>query len=495
MAISPLHANEDHPHDNQNKTFYRDQVNKVANAIKGIMLGIKLPDKTIPENASFVSPLTKGVKRPVAKKIALAFIFFILSFVIYRLIESSKTTESIGKSIAVLPFVNMSNDVEQQYFTDGLSDAMRILLGKVNDLQVVGQVSSNYFKGKSYDIKEIGKNLGVDHILTGSVQTSETKLRINVILFRSQDEVQLWSESFTRTKDELFDLQDEIASKVAEKLKFIFLISESNQLILGTRNIEAYSYYLQGLKIYYLSHIDFNDSQLIIANDFFQKAIDLDPSFDLPYHFMADRFVHQLETITLQGAEREDAFNTMHQYFDKAIQYSTDSTRTKLFRLEKNLMSDNWRNVAELLDDFIQDPRAPQIASETGMGVSAGAFHLLKRGKDLFDICEKALAIDPLNTILWQFGADVLFEDDPQKGLEFLRKGEAIIKTRFARHDYFESPKTKLSPEEIEKIKMAKKLSHGHLLLLGYIFLGVDYSSLDFSDRFRELRSKTEFHK
>ncbi|MEP6596399.1 MAG: adenylate/guanylate cyclase domain-containing protein, partial [Ginsengibacter sp.] len=151
------------------------------------------------------------------------------------------------KSIAVLPFVNMSNDLEQEYFSDGIAEEILNSLSHLKDLKVAGRSSSFQFKGKNLDLRELGHKLGVTTVLEGSVRKQRNYLRVTVQLINVEDGFHLWSEKYDREMDDIFAIQDEIALSVTEKLKITLL--EGEKAIINkapTESKEAYDFYLKG---------------------------------------------------------------------------------------------------------------------------------------------------------------------------------------------------------------------------------------------------------
>ena len=127
----------------------------------------------------------------------------------------------VSNSIAVLPFVNMSADVDNEYFCDGLAEELLNALAKINDLKVVARTSAFSFKGKNINVNEIGRTLGVNTILEGSVRKSGNRLRITIQLVSTADGYHLWSERYDRGLRDIFDVQDEITLAVVDALKVI----------------------------------------------------------------------------------------------------------------------------------------------------------------------------------------------------------------------------------------------------------------------------------
>ena len=158
-------------------------------------------------------------------------------------------TSSSKKTIAVLPFVNMSADPENEYFSDGITEEILNALVKVEELQVTARTSSFMFKGKNDDIREIGKKLGVQNVLEGSVRKFGNKVRITSQLINTADGYHIWSESYSRNLEDIFEIQDEISNKIANTLREKLTSEEKRDhlIIAPTQNIDAYNFYLKGL--------------------------------------------------------------------------------------------------------------------------------------------------------------------------------------------------------------------------------------------------------
>jgi serine/threonine protein kinase/Flp pilus assembly protein TadD len=161
-----------------------------------------------------------------------------------------KIVSSIEKnlpSIAVIPFVNMSADKEQEYFCDGITEEIINALTQVQNLRVVARSSAFAFKGQNKDIREIGKILNVDHVMEGSVRKAANKIRITAQLIKVSDGFHLWSEKYDRSLDDIFEIQDEISINIVDYLKVTLLAGERASVgKYKTGNIEAYNHYLKG---------------------------------------------------------------------------------------------------------------------------------------------------------------------------------------------------------------------------------------------------------
>jgi TolB-like protein len=248
-AIRPLKAKEDHPNDNLNKTYYQDQINKVSLAIKEIITGISHYEQKTEEVPKEVpKPISIPGKNNKAKIIVGSVILLALIILGYFLIpKHSKPKEQLEKSIAVLPFTNLSNDPEQEYFSDGIVEAILDHLFKIGELKVTSGTSTKRYKKTELSVKEIGKELGVSSILEGSVQKIGNNVRITAQLIDARTDVHLWSETYDRNISDIFSIQSEVAQTVAKKLKATLTSKEKGQIEKNqTNNVEAYNLYLQG---------------------------------------------------------------------------------------------------------------------------------------------------------------------------------------------------------------------------------------------------------
>jgi TolB-like protein len=190
-------------------------------------------------------------------------------------------------SIAVLPFKDMSPQHDQDFLCEGLAEELINALAQVKGMKVVARTSAFSFKGKDVDIREIGRQLNVGAVLEGSVQKSGARLRVTTQLVCVEDGYHLWSERFDRTMKDVFAVQDEIALAVVEKLKVELVAGEKEKVTKRhTRDEKAYELYLKGR--YHWNRRSPKD--MVMAVDYFQRAIDRDPRYALPYVGIADVF-------------------------------------------------------------------------------------------------------------------------------------------------------------------------------------------------------------
>ncbi len=189
------------------------------------------------------------------------------------------------KSVAVLPFIDMSEKKDQEYFSDGLSEELIDMLAKVPELRVPARTSSFYFKGKQATIADIAKALGVAHVLEGSVRKSGNIIRITAQLIRVDNGYHVWSETYDRQLTDIFKVQDDIAGSVVKALK-ISIMKADLPRVAPTANSEAYSLYLQALSL----ARSYTSADSLLAHDDLQRALRLDPKFAPAWAALAELY-------------------------------------------------------------------------------------------------------------------------------------------------------------------------------------------------------------
>ncbi len=186
-----------------------------------------------------------------------------------------------NKSIAVLPFVNMSADPDNEYFSDGITEEIINALTTVKGLKVIARTSAFAFKNKNIDVRSIGDQLGVSTVLEGSVRKSKNKVRITAQLISTDDGTHFWSKNFDRDLDDIFAVQDEISVQIADQIRenFGHLNIQEHLIEAPTKNIEAYDLYLKGR----YQHLMWDGQGMVNSIAFYEKCVTIDPSFALPY--------------------------------------------------------------------------------------------------------------------------------------------------------------------------------------------------------------------
>jgi TolB-like protein/Flp pilus assembly protein TadD len=264
--------------------------------------GIKLESEIEPNK----SIARRTGRKIVAVTIALAVVA--AGLFVYQLVRSksdivgSPTTAMIAnKSIAVLPFDNLSRDPDNAFFAEGVQDEILTRLAKVADLKVIARTSTQEFKSAPQNLPDIAKQLGVLNILEGSVQKAGNQVRVNVQLINALTNAHLWAETYDRKLIDIFAVESEIARTIADTLQARLRSSEKTAISTKpTENPAAHELYLKGR--YFWNRR--NTASLRKAGDYFQQAINLDPNYALAYAGLAD--VHSILPVYAGTAPKDD---------------------------------------------------------------------------------------------------------------------------------------------------------------------------------------------
>ena len=231
--------------------------------------GVKL-DSEVDRNQSITRATGRKLDFAIIGVLSVAVIFFALDKFVWT--EGARPADTVQSSIAVLPFINMSSDQEQEYFSDGLSEELLNLLAKIPELKVTSRSTSFFYKGKDFKIADVGRELGVEHVLEGSVRRSGDRIRVTAQLIDVAEDAHLWSETWDRTIDDVFAIQDEIAQAVVDGLKLRLL----GDLPATDRTVpEAYALYLQAMQL--LNHR--NADSALQAEALLQQVLEIDRDY------------------------------------------------------------------------------------------------------------------------------------------------------------------------------------------------------------------------
>ncbi|MEO5628239.1 MAG: hypothetical protein ABIQ62_00550 [Thermomonas sp.] len=302
-------------------------------------------------------------------------------------------------SIAVLPFVNMSNDKDNEFFSDGLSEEILNSLARIDGMQVVGRTSSFQFKGQNQDLRKIGEQLGVATVLEGSVRREGERARITAQLIRTSDGIHLWSETYDRNVSDSLAVQLDIAENVAAALDVLLDDKQRARMrSAGVKNVEAFIAYQKGWKLYADAHRDPNIDLLDglrLANAEFGNAVALEPGFSFAHYAKADLYEHTLIDDTTTDAQRKDAQRAALQTLERAAATSPDAQQRELALAERQMLSDDWRGLADRIDSALAQPGC---SAPNWLPVFASMFGY---GEALEDVLKRATICDPLNSISW----------------------------------------------------------------------------------------------
>ncbi len=374
------------------------------------VFGFKNVDKAIPvyaiSNEGIKVPELSEVSGKVKERVnrrfknykrASALVLIILLAVIISLIFTDKTADgsvaSNNIAIAVLPFDNMSNDEESEFFTDGITEDILLQLSKINDLHVISQSSAMKYKESEKSISEIADELGVEFILEGSVRKYGDKVRINAQLIDVRNnEHLLWAEKYDKTLVEIFEIQSQVSNEIAKALKITLSIDEQSSINkIPTENAGAYTIYQQARRL--LNQGGGTFAELDKARDLFTQAIEMDPNFCNAYIGLADTYLSYI-------------------YWGRAAPNDV---------LEK-------AQTAALLAHKL-DP------NEGGTYGALGSISFYRYEKETaINYLEKALAINPSYVMAYDKLAYInIFQGDPEKAISLFKKIYALdpLSTRY----------------------------------------------------------------
>ena len=300
--------------------------------------------------------------------------------------KAAASSEEPQPSIAVLPFVNMSGDKEQEYFSDGLAEEIINALTKIPDLQVIARTSAFAFKGKQEDIRNIAEALGVANILEGSVRKSGNRIRVTAQLIEASKGVHLWSERYDRELEDVFAIQDEISQAIAEKLKAH--LSGKQQLVKQpVNNIEAYNLYLRGRYHFFKG----TPEGWAKSKECYEQALAIDPTCALAWCGLASYF-GLLENI---GAiPSVEAHKQIRQAALKSLEFDEELAEAHSIMGERLASEFDWKGAEREFNRALElNPKSTEILYRYSY------FYLVprKRFDQALEAAKKVSAQDPLS--------------------------------------------------------------------------------------------------
>jgi len=297
------------------------------------------------------------------------------------------------KSIAVLPFVNMSDDAGNEYFSDGISEELLNLLAKIPELKVIGRTSSFAFKGKNEDLRVIGQALGVKTLLEGSVRKSGERVRITAQLVNVSDGAHIWSETYDRTLTDIFAVQDDVAAAIIDALQIHIGTNPTRGR--PTENAEAYALFLR-------ARVAVNGYEGRNAEALLQEAIELDPNFAEAYELLAYCYYNPCATA---GVNSADVQKLMGETAAKALALDPDLVLAQALYHSGNI--ETWSYLGEI-EAF---ERAVREQPGNLWTLDALAWGLLEAGylQEALGVAERFIELDPLSPAANIYLADALY--------------------------------------------------------------------------------------
>lgn len=356
---------DDKREENRNQLFYRDQMNKVANAVKDIINGIRYPDRVI----SSKQEITYSE-------------------------EIEATPEAKVNSIAVLPFRNITNDPSQEYFADGITENILMELSSLQQLKVISRTSVMRYKNTTKSAPEIATELNVKYILEGSAQSHGNKVRINAQLIDAQQDDTTWSKVFVESLDDIFEIQNNVAEIVAKELQGSISPSDKTAIAeVPTNDPAAYDLYLKGRHAFNQWGVEGYKA----ASEYFKKAIAIDPEFKQAYSNLASSYSARM---SWNGdLNPEQAKPKIEEYLDEAWKRgpSDNDYLTKAF-LEFFINKD-FTASEELLNTALEQ------SSNNSMVLYTYSYllNMMGRFQEAGQMVARAKTIDPLTVAYFNY--------------------------------------------------------------------------------------------
>jgi TolB-like protein/DNA-binding winged helix-turn-helix (wHTH) protein/Flp pilus assembly protein TadD len=315
-----------------------------------------------------------------------------------------------GNSLVVLPFVNMSTDPEQEFFADGMTEEILNLLAGISNLRVTARTSSFFFKGRNLPVSNIAETLNVQHVLEGSVRKSGNRIRITAQLIEAETDRHIWSKTFDRELEDIFEIQDEVAGFIADALVDSFDGLEPRQ-VSRTSSLAAFEAYRTGRLLWWRRSAE----DLRAAIDLFEKAIENDPGFAPAYAAVGDSWL----LLVLYGkVQIIDGVDQARPMIEKALELDPDSPEalaarglSRLIVGDKDEAEKDLRHAIELDHEYI--PAYAWLSALLGD---------LGRVPEQGAVLQQALARDPLNKVLTSnYATNLQARGDSEGGKELLR--------------------------------------------------------------------------
>ena len=364
--------------------------------------GIKR-ERDVVRDESITAQTGRKLNRTIIIVLMAAVVFLLVDkFFLQEQAAPSVSVAETDKSVAVLPFVAMSNGPDDEYFADGLTEEILNSLTRLPELLVTARTSAFHFKGQDSPIPEIAATLGVAHIVEGSVRRSGERLRITAQLIRADDGFHLWSETYDRDTSDVFGVQTDIAEKIAAALDVVLDDGQREKMrSVGLQNPEAYIAFQKGYAIYLDAHgSETSAEQMLLANEWFEKVMALSPNFSDSYSHHADYFTHVLmDEFGSSEDEMKAAMVSLEADLTKAIQYAPDEGRRAANAYDLDLTTGRWRGLESRFNQIVElnscylPNWSEMLSSPFG------------RAADVRKLGEKAIECDPLSFSGWMVSA------------------------------------------------------------------------------------------
>jgi len=491
----PLKLTDDRK-DNLEKVDFYNQINKVALAIKEILKSIQTPKDKVVKSLVDQKEITKFKSLTQNKGIIITSLLILLLLVVYLFLYRDTTSSIRVKeaSIAVLPFDNLTGNESDEHLALGFTEEIINQLSQVSSFsKVISRTSVMSLDRLNKSMPEIARELGVAYILEGSFQKSNEDVKITVQLIDGAEDNHIWSDSYTRKFENIFDIQAEIATEVSQHLRVkVSGIEHQNIEKRLTNNIQAYQYYIEGMHIHKNQFLYSNSEiELKASEDFFLKAINLDPGFALAYAGLADLYDSRGQLLPIEEKTQIEHYRTLRKkYVDKAYQLDSSSAYVNLVMVYHYLHLDKTdldKAYTHLIKMNNANPNNSEVAGATAQFyVYAGLYD------EVLNFGKRAVRLDPLNASNYPYltSGYMAFGKDSLQQIEkyFLKAMELEPDNLFGiiRLSIFyacSGQKDKLQ-EQIQRLEALHWTQDKYLMGLYYASFGHDSLALSYSHHF-----------
>ena len=335
------------------------------------------------------------------------------------------------ESVAVLPFTAMSSGEDDEYFADGLTEEILNSLAQLPELLVTARTSSFHFKGQNLPMQEIAATLGVANVVEGSVRRAGDRVRITAQLIRAGDGFHLWSETYDRTLEDVFAVQEDIAANIAETLDVVLDEAKLERMRkAGIRDVDAFIAYQKGQEAFVQAHGEMRDItvNLAVANRYFDQALAAAPDLIGARILKADAASHDLFDLVTEvrppayPGEAGDVLEALRKEFRLAWESSSPGNQRDILDVEVNIFADSWKGLSARMDRALVPDLAECPESNWTLEVS----NALGKGQQVIDKLRAELPCNPYNLIgNFALGFVLMWNGEPDAALAHIERTEA----------------------------------------------------------------------
>jgi len=345
-------------------------------------------------------------------------------------IETTGGQASVAKSIAVLPFVAMSDGQDDEYFADGLTEEILNSLAQLPELLITARTSSFHFKGQDIPVQEIAATLGVEHIVEGSVRRSGDRLRVTAQLVRAEDGFHIWSENYDSTSEDTIQVQEDIAEKIAVAMNVVMDDKKREAMRkAGLRDVEAFVTYQKAVELHAQAHGDVDQIEYLRrANKLLETVMERVPTYSPAYIDHSDLYVHLLlndATAQLMENVTEQDIATALDFAIADMSLATEHARNFSERNDAELdlayMTGNWRGIQGNVERFLAESGCNQPAWAPGI-IAVYGFADRYTGR-----AHEVRQCDPMRSLSWFDESRAwLWAGDKEEALRVAREGNEV---------------------------------------------------------------------